>query len=107
MKKISKEVFVERINKLLEFNQENDDFQNFINKFTDGFCVSTFGDGLSSEYIGMLNDMLGLDYEDDTISWWLYEFQNEPENKKIWIDNKEYIVITPEQLYDALISLDE
>ncbi len=103
MKRISKEKFVERINVLLEFNKENDEFQSFIDKFTDGLSISTFGDGLSSEYIGMLNEMIGLDYEDDTISWWLYEFQDKPEHKKIY--EKEYIVTTPEQLYDTLCIL--
>ena len=105
---ISKEKFVEIINRLKDYNDLQDKIQNLFRDNIDNqemdfmnagsICVSH-----ESIVVELLKDMFNV--KDDLISWWLYECNygrdfslGDLEDNGVEID-----LSTPEKLYDYLI----
>ena len=102
---ITKELFVNTINKINEEREKIDQFNDALHKVCDGWPILMIGEG----YLNALIDFLCAYFEDDGketwIEWWLFD----DVIKKVWeTDEKtgkeiEYDLTTPEALYDFLI----
>lgn len=103
---ISKEKFINYVNKYKEAWEEQKRFQDALRPFFD-FPVCTYRDNLMNAYEQLLVEVSECDNEDDIFSWWLFESPND--SKVISIKEKdgttvEYDVTTPEVLYDYLVT---
>lgn len=96
---MTKVEFCKALNAIIKYNQEVDKVSKVLNCeiFESALCESA---AFVCDYL--VNALAG--YNDqviDDINWWLYEDVN-----KVWkYGDKEVIVKTPEQLYDALHEL--
>lgn len=103
---ISKEKFINYVNKYKEACEEQKRFQDALRPFLD-FPVCTYRDNLMNAYEQLLVEVCECQEEDDIFSWWLFESPND--SKVISIKEKdgtivEYDVATPEVLYDYLVT---
>ena len=103
---ISKEKFINYINKYKEAWDEQERFQDALRPFLD-FPVCTYRDNLMNAYEQLLVEVSECSEEDDIFSWWLFESPND--SKVISIKEKdgttvEYNVAAPEALYDYLVT---
>ena len=101
---ISKEKFINYLNKYKEAWEEQERFQDALRPFFD-FPVCTYRDNLMNAYVQLLVEVCGCQEEDDIFDWWLFESPND--SKLISIKEKDgtkvdYDVATPEGLYDYL-----
>ena len=102
---ISKEKFINYVNKYKEAYEEQQRFHNALRPFFD-FPVCNYRDSLVDAYEQLLVEISECSDEDDIFSWWLYESPND--SKIISIKEKDgttidYDVATPEGLYNYLI----
>ncbi len=102
---ISKEKFVNYLNKYKEASEEQFRFQAALGPFFQFLPVCTYRDNLMDAYAELLVEVCGCAEEDDIFSWWLFESSNDL--KIISRTEKdgttyEYDVATPEGLYDYL-----
>lgn len=104
---ISKEKFINYLNKYKEAWEEQERFHDALRPFFD-FPVCKYRDNLMDAYEDLLVDVSECrEYEDGIFSWWLYESPND--NKLITIKEKdgttvEYNVAAPEALYNYLVT---
>jgi hypothetical protein len=103
---ISKEKFINYLNKYKEAYEEQDRLQDALRPFFD-FPVCTYRNNLMNAYEELLVEVCECPEEDGIFSWWLFE--SPKESKIISIKEKdgsttEYDVVTPEGLYDYLIT---
>ena len=103
---ISKEKFINYLNKYKEAWEEQERFQDALRPFFD-FPVCTYRDNLMNAYEQLLVEVCECQEEDDIFSWWLFESPND--SKIISIKEKdgttiEYDVKTAEGLYNYLVT---
>ena len=103
---ISKEKFINYVNKYKEAWEEQERFQDALRPFFD-FPVCTYRDNLMNAYEQLLVEVSECGNEDDIFSWWLFESPND--SKVISVKEKDgttikYDVTTPEVLYDYLVT---
>lgn len=89
---LSEENFVKAINELLAIKKDEEELQKAFKKFDPDWNSISFG-RYESLVVNILKDAIDDKY--DYISWWLYE----DVEKKVWSDDKEFILETPQQLY--------
>ena len=104
---ISKEKFINYLNKYKEAWEEQERFHRALEPFFD-FPVCTYRDDLMNTYEELLVEVSECgECEDGIFSWWLYESPND--SKIISIKEKdgtaiEYDVTTPDGLYEYLVT---
>ena len=103
---ISKEKFINYLNKYKEAWEEQERFHDALRPFFD-FPVCTYRDNLMTAYEELLVEVSECQEEDDIFSWWLYESPDD--DNVITVTAKdgtvsEYNVTTPEGLYNYLIT---
>lgn len=104
---ISKEKFINYLNKYKEAWEEQERFHRALTPFFD-FPVCKYRNNLMDAYEGLLVEVSECgEYEDGIFSWWLLESPND--NKIISVKEKdgtttEFDVATPEGLYNYLIT---
>ncbi len=101
---ISKEKFINYLNRYKEAWEEQERFQDALRPFFD-FPVCTYQENLMDAYAQLLVEVCECQEEDDIFGWWLFE--SPKDCKIISIKGKdgatvEYDVATPEGLYDYL-----
>ena len=105
---ISKEKFVEIINFMRERDTSFDIIASAMEKVCPGFSVD-FVPNLSynGKIIDLLNTFFPDEQEDSLIEYYVYEtnYGTEHGTEFIIVDEKEYDITTPEQLYDALVDI--
>jgi hypothetical protein len=62
--------------------------------------VVEFGSNIITEYIKLLEKLLGLNNED--VSWFIYDNNSGKSKLKYFIENKEYIIKNEEDFYNIL-----
>lgn len=105
--KISKEDYCNMVKEIQSYDKEICDFSECMQKFSDTYYLSTIGSNLCSKLIELLskltNDYCQDTYNDNWLSWWLYE----DVEKKIYNQDDSFIDVTNiEDLYDYLESRD-
>lgn len=108
---ISKEKFVEIINRLKEVDDFVEETNDRARKLSDAVRSDFFNAmslSISHEEIvlELLEDIFKLD-KDDTLSWWIYE-EDYGRNFKMGdftVEGKEIDLSTPEKLYDYLVEV--
>ena len=103
---ISKEKFINYLNKYKEAFEEQERFQEALKPFFD-FPVCTYRDNLFDAYAELLVEVCECQDEDDIFGWWLFE--SPKEHKLIVITDKdgsviEYDATTPEGLYNYIVA---
>ena len=91
-KMLSEENFVKAINELLALKNDEEELRKAFKKFDPDWNSISFG-RYETLVVNILKDAIDDKY--DYISWWLYE----DVEKKVWSDDKEFILETPQQLY--------
>ena len=99
---ISKEQYCKIVNEIKNFHKEREEFDNAIEKFSDGYVILNIGNNLTTALEEILEE-LTFDRKDEHgetwLSWWLYE----DVEKIIYTEQDDPIdVRTPEKLYDYL-----
>ena len=103
---ISKEKFVEIINRLKDYNDLQDKIQNLFrdnidNQEMDFMNAGSICVGHESVVVELLKDIFK---DEEEISYYLYECDYGRDTKnKIFIEDKPIDISTPEKLYDYLI----
>ena len=97
---MDKELFISAINWIIAFNTRQEIFNNAIQTFCQDKDFSGFFLGMDF-WVDTLEKLM--DDKGQTISWWLYEARFEPETYTIESAGKEFILRTPEDLYNYLI----
>ena len=70
--------------------------------FLDGHGIVAFGDELANAVVRVLENETGDELDPrigSSISWWLYDGRTD---RRVWIAGQEFLVDTPEKLYDFL-----
>ena len=105
---ISKEKFVKIINFMREYDTSFDIIASAMGKVCPGFSVD-FVPNLSydGKIIDLLNTFFPEEQEDSLIEYYIFEtnYGTEHGMEVIYVDDKEYDITTPEQLYDALVDI--
>ena len=106
---ISKEEFVNALNNIQKGIKQQKEFNDAMEKFSDGFFVSTIGNDFLNTAIKLLEIAVGdedVPHIGSTISWWLFEDVDKiisitPLSKHNKTDKDiEVDCTTPEQLYE-------
>jgi hypothetical protein len=103
---ISKEKFINYLNKYKEAWEEQERFHDALRPFFD-FPVCTYRDNLMTAYEELLVEVSECQEEDDIFSWWLYESPDDDQIITVTAKDgtiSEYNVATPEGLYNYLIT---
>ena len=95
---MNKELFVERLRLIQNFESERETLGVLIDKITDGHSVVNIGDYLVIEMIDMIAESMKLK-DRELINWWLYV----DVEKVIFVDEIEVDIDTPEKLYDYIV----
>lgn len=105
---ISKEKFVEIINFMREYDAAFGAIVSAMEKVTPGFSVDFFPNlSYDDKIIDILNLFFPEEQKDSLIKYYVYEanYGTEHGMEVIYVNDKEYNITTPEQLYDALVDL--
>lgn len=100
---MEKDLFIKRMNTILDFEKEQKAISSLIDKITDGYPVVTFGGDLILELLSSINEAMNI-RDNDLLSWWLWEnvdkiiYYTEKDNKQ------EIKVETLEELYDYILN---
>lgn len=101
MLNISKERFVKYIKDIEKYRDDSDKINEVISGIGDGYFVFNAADQLMYiiiELLGELTNSVNTDEYGNDIDYYLFE-----DSKKVWVDEQEYDISTPEKLYDFLV----
>lgn len=100
-KVISKELFVNTINDIIQQLEIDEEFNLALDKYYESFAVVN---GNNKIYSALLNLLENIFDDKDLINWWIYECRYfEYDSQYVKIDDTKHFVHTPEELYDVLV----
>lgn len=101
---ISKEDFVRYMNIIEKYREDSDKLSDVISSIGDGYFIFNAADNLMyaiSEILGRLTNSVTTDDYGNDIDYYLFE-----DSKKVWVNEEEFDISTPEKLYDFLEFMD-
>lgn len=101
---INKKDFVEYIDKIQEYIEDSNKLNEVISSVGDGYFVFSSADTLMYiiiELLGKLTNSTTTDEYGNDIDYYFFE-----DSKSVWVNDKEYIIDTPEKLYNFLVLMD-
>lgn len=105
MVNIDKETFCKIIRDIEKYEEALNEINDVYTKYADGYLSFYPADTLISDLIDLLsvltNSSINEDWGSD-IEYYLFE-----PSRKIWVNDKEYDIRTPEKLYDFLVLQDK
>lgn len=105
MVNIDKETFCKIIKDIEKYEEALNEINDVYTKYSDGYFSFHPTHTLIYDLIKLLNKLTNSSINEDwgsDIGYYLFE-----PSRKIWIDDKEYDIRTPEKLYDFLVLQDK
>lgn len=102
---ISKEDFCDYITRIENYRYAESELSDIISRYGDAYFIFNPGWNVIYALIKLLGELTNSKESDaygNDIDYYLFE-----ESKKVWLDNTEYDISTPEKLYDYLVVQDE
>lgn len=108
---LTKKQFLERLNFIIEYDKKVEKYDQALKQFAHSDFTGFYDEDLHCHLLNTLVEDMNIPFDDDVISWWLYdcpEAGKNPKHCKIWDgdpddpDTIEYNLTTPEKLYDYI-----
>lgn len=108
---LTKKQFLERLNFIIDYDKKVEKYDQALKQFAHSDFTGFYDEDLHCHLLNSLVEDMNIPFDDDVISWWLYdcpEAGKNPKHCKIWDGDPddpntiEYNLTTPEKLYDYI-----